>query len=97
MDHIRLFGRSENEVKMGFLWKWCKKFKKKIVCFTIVHEGVKKIYGHILHFESPGRRYLSENSYYQQLSGVKKCENASESGVEISKFVFHILQSYLRD
>ncbi len=48
-------------------------------------------------FEVPGRKYLNENPYYQQLSGEKKNGNASESGVELSKFVFHILQSYLRD
>ncbi len=25
VNHIRLFGVFENEVKMEFLWKWCKK------------------------------------------------------------------------
>ncbi len=28
VSHNRLFGGSENKVKMGFLWKWCKKYKK---------------------------------------------------------------------
>ncbi len=55
-----------------------------------------KISGHILHFEGSGRRYLSENPYYHQLPKEKKGENAFESGVEISKFIFHVLQSYLR-
>ncbi len=32
VDRIRLFGGFENEVKMEFLWKWCKKFKKKFFC-----------------------------------------------------------------
>ncbi len=96
MDHIRLFGRPENEVKIEFLWKWCKEYKKIFLRFTIVLECVTKISSHILHFEGPGRRYLSESSYYQQLSREKKGGNAPECGVEISKFVFHILQSYLR-
>ncbi len=33
VDHIRLFGGSENEVKMGFLWIWCKQLKKKVVFY----------------------------------------------------------------
>ncbi len=28
VDHIRLFLGSESEVKMEFLWKWRKKYKK---------------------------------------------------------------------
>ncbi len=55
-----------------------------------------KISGQILHFEDPGMKYLSENPYYQQLYGEKKAREATESGVEISKFVFYVLQSYLR-
>ncbi len=43
VDHIRLFGESENEVKIGFLWEWCKKLKKNGLCFTIILEGVTKI------------------------------------------------------
>ncbi len=39
-DHIRLFGGSENEVKMGFLWKGCKKLKKKIVRVLLSYLGV---------------------------------------------------------
>ncbi len=42
-------------------------------------------------------RIVYSGLHYQQLSGEKKGGNVSESGVEISKFVFHILQSYLRD
>ncbi len=72
------------------------KYTKKIMCFNIILERVTKILGHILHFEDPGRRYLSENPYCQQLSGEKKGGNAPGNGVEISKFVFHVLQSYLR-
>ncbi len=72
VDHNRLFGGSENEVKMGFLWKWCKKYEKNFFCFTITLECVTKISGHIFHFEGPGRKYLSENAYYQQLSEEKK-------------------------
>ncbi len=33
VDHIRLFGGSQNEVKIGFLWKWCKKYKKNLFMF----------------------------------------------------------------
>ncbi len=57
---------------------------------------VTKVSGHILNFEGTGRRYLSEKPHHQQLSGEKKCGNAPDGGVEISKFVFHVLQSYLR-
>ncbi len=64
--------------------------------FTLIFEWVTKISGHILHFEGLGRRYLSENPYYQQLTGEKKGGNAFESSVAISKFVFHVLQLYLR-
>ncbi len=72
--------------------------KKKSIFlrFTVILECMTKISGHILRFEGLGRRYLSENPYYQQISGEKKGENAPESGVEISKLVFHVLQSYLR-
>ncbi len=83
VDHIRLFGRSENELKIGFLWKWCKKCKKKCLHFIIILECVTKIPNYILYFEGPGRRNLSENSYYQKLSGEKKGGIASECGVEI--------------
>ncbi len=65
--------------------------KKKKLGLTIILEYVTKISGHIHRFEGPGRRYLSENPYYQQLSGEKKDGNAPESGVQISQFVFHIL------
>ncbi len=54
-----------------------------------------KISGQILHFEDPRKKYLSEIPYYQ-LYGEKKAGEAPESDVEISKFVFHVLQSYLR-
>ncbi len=44
VDHIRLFGRSENDVKMGFLGKWCKKLiKKNCLCFTIILECGKPL------------------------------------------------------
>ncbi len=39
MDHIRLFGESKNEVKMGFLWK-CAKNNKKIVCVLLSYLSV---------------------------------------------------------
>ncbi len=83
---------------MEFLWNWCKKYKKKFLCFAVIFECMAKISGHILHFEGPGKRYLSENPYYQQLSREKKGgnHNALESGVEISKSVFHVLQSHVR-
>ncbi len=32
-DYIQLFGGSENDVKMEFLWKWFKKLKKKLFMF----------------------------------------------------------------
>ncbi len=50
----------------------------------------------LLHFEGLGRRYLSEDPYYQQLSGEKKGGNAPESGVDISKLLFQVLKLYLR-
>ncbi len=50
-----------------------------------------KILGQIFHFETE-RRYLSKNLYHQQFSGEKMGGNAPESGVEISKFVFYVLQ-----
>ncbi len=73
-----------------------KNTKNIFSCFTIILECVTNIQGHILHFEGNGRRYLSENPYYQQLSREKKDRNAPESGVKISKFVLHVLQSHLR-
>ncbi len=62
----------------------------------IILECVTKISGQILHFEGPGRKYLSENPNDQQLNGEKKAVNAPQSGVEISKFVFHVSQSFLK-
>ncbi len=72
------------------------KIQKKILRFTIILGCVTKMSGHILYFEGSGRRYLSKNPYYQQLSGEKIRGNAPESGVEISKFVFYFLQFYRR-
>ncbi len=45
-----------------------------------------KILGHLLHFDGLGKRYLSENPNYRQVSTEKKDGNAPESGVEISNF-----------
>ncbi len=59
---------------------------------TTIFECVIKISGRVLYFEGSGRKYLNENSYCQ-LSGEKTGGNAPESGVEISKFILHVLQS----
>ncbi len=74
VDHNRLFEGYEKEVKIGFLWKRCKKYKKNFVLYY--HTSVFDQSFSILHFEGPGRRCLSENPYHQQLSGKKKCGNA---------------------
>ncbi len=42
-----------------------------------------KISGHIFNCEGLGRRYLSDNPYYQQLYREKKARNAADSGVKI--------------
>ncbi len=81
---------------MGFCGSDAKNSKKKFLRFTIILGRVTKISGHIFHIEGPGKKYLSKNPYYQQLSGEKMDGNAPESGVEISKFVFYVLQSYWR-
>ncbi len=96
VDHIRLFGGSKNEVKMEFLWKWCKKYKNKMFVFCYQTWVCGQDLRSYTYFEGPGRRYLSENHDYQQLSGEKKGGNAPESDEEISKFVFYVLQSYLK-
>ncbi len=49
--------------------------KKKFLRCTVIFECMAKISGHIFHFEGPGKRYLSENPYYQQLSREKKGGN----------------------
>ncbi len=65
------------------VWKWAKnkifvevvqRIPKKKMGFTIILERMTKISGHMFHFEDPGKRYLNENPYYQQLSGEKKTE-----------------------
>ncbi len=71
------------------------KIQEKFFVFILSYSSVTKIPGYIHNFEVLGRRYLSENPYYQQLSGEKKAGNAPESGVQISKFIFYVLQSYL--
>ncbi len=75
---------------------WCRNIKICFSRFTIIFESLTEISGHVLHFEGPGRKNLSKNPYYQQFSGERMSENAPESGVEISKFVFYILRSYCR-
>ncbi len=55
---------------------------KKNWHFTIILECATKIPGIILHFEDPGKKYLSETLYYQQLYGETKAGEVPESGVE---------------
>ncbi len=43
VDHIRLFERSENEVKLDFSGSGAKNTKKISLCFTIILECVTKI------------------------------------------------------
>ncbi len=40
LDFIRLFAVSENEVKMGFLWKWCKNYKKNFFFVIYYHTSM---------------------------------------------------------
>ncbi len=67
---------------MEFLWKWWKNTKKQFLLFTIIFECMTRISDHILHFEGPGKRYLSKNPYYQQHSVGKEGGNAPESRVK---------------
>ncbi len=93
VDHIRLFGGSENEVKMGFLWKWCQKKNCVLLSYLSVWPRFKVIYFILrLLVEGIWVKILTINNFLDR----KKVEMLLGSSTETVAFqVYEILNTDL--